>query len=316
MRACISGRYVMRDTPSNLIDNRYFFAKAPSWVGEYTCGIAREAAAKQLRRYKADKFGDIGFLMALNNYISNSSVTGFFIEQAVLSSIASRGLEISEQISKKMDTVMFSGDIPRFNRTEGDLVLYYPMGFNYPGIGGIIIRFTGEKCFLYPLQITVAKSHSDSESVFFRKWSMWANELDDFEVELAFIWITEADSEVNTVNEEYRRTISERKLVHPSYRRLKIPLKSVNLDISERYQRALEKLRESSPSWVDDECMGDNQAPLDASETEGVEESEGAEEPEGAEEQARSGGLSATAGPGVQEAKESGGKGVGEEEKT
>jgi hypothetical protein len=292
MRACISGRYVMRDTPSNLIDNRYFFAKAPSWIGEYTCGIAREAAAKQLRRYKADKFSDTGFLMALNNYISNSSVTGFFIEQAVLSSIASRGLEISEQISKKMDTVMFSGDIPRFNRTEGDPVLYYPMGFNYPGIDGIIVRFTREKCFLYPLWITVAKSYSDSESVFFRKWSMWANELDDFEVELAFIWITEADSEVNTVNEEYRRTRSERKLVHPSYRRLKIPLESVNPDISECYQRALEKLQ-------DDEYMGDNQAPLDASETEGVEESEGAEEPEGAEEQARSGRPSATAGLGV-----------------
>jgi hypothetical protein len=72
--------------------------------------------------------------MALNDYISNSSVTGFFIEQAVLSSIASRGLEIQEGISKEMDTVMFSGDIPEFNRTEGDPVLYCPIDFNYPGI--------------------------------------------------------------------------------------------------------------------------------------------------------------------------------------
>jgi len=54
-----------------------------------------------------------------------------------VSSISSRGLEISEQISKKMDTVMFSGDFPEFNRTEGDPVLYCPINFNYRGIDGL-----------------------------------------------------------------------------------------------------------------------------------------------------------------------------------
>jgi hypothetical protein len=62
-----------------------------------------------------DKFGDADFLIALNDYITNPSVTGFFIEQAVLSSIAANGLEISEQVSKRMNTVMFKGDIPDFN---------------------------------------------------------------------------------------------------------------------------------------------------------------------------------------------------------
>ena len=61
VRACISGRPVMNDTPSNLIDNRYFYAEVPGWVGKYACGIAREAADRQLRRYKMDKFGDIDF---------------------------------------------------------------------------------------------------------------------------------------------------------------------------------------------------------------------------------------------------------------
>ena len=253
----------MRATPPNLIDNRYFFAKDPSWIGEYACGIAREAAARQLRRYKEDKFDTY-----LLDHISNSSVAGFFMEQAVLSSIASRGLEISEQISKKMDTIMFSGDIPELNRTGGDPVLYCPMNCKYPGIDGIIVRFTEKKCFLYPLQITVAKSHSDSERVFFSKWRVWINKLNGFEVEPVFIWITKEDSEDDTVKAKDRWTESGRKLAHPSYRRRKIPLKNVNLDISERYQRALEKLQESSRSWVDDECLEDNQAPLDASETE------------------------------------------------
>ena len=69
--------------------------------------------------------------MALNDCITNPSITGFFIEQATLSSIASCGLEISEQISRKMETVMFSGRFPVFsNRTEGDPVLYCPLDFN------------------------------------------------------------------------------------------------------------------------------------------------------------------------------------------
>jgi hypothetical protein len=313
---------VIKATPSYLIDNRYFFAKPPNRVGGYACGIAREAAARQLRRYKMDKFGDIDFLTALNDYINNPSVTSFFIEQAVLSSIASRGSEISEQISKKMDTVMFSGNIPEFNRTEGDPVLYCPIDFNYRAIDGIIVRFTGRKCFMFPLQITVAKSHSDSEEVFFRNWSIWTNKLTDLEVVPVFIWITKEDSEVNTVDAVYRSTKSGMKLVRPSYRRQKIPLKRVNLEISERYQRALGKLQENLKCWAENECLGDNQAPLDASETEGWkgrgksgdrttggEEQRESKEPEGAEEQARSGGPSATARPSVQEAKESGGKG-------
>jgi hypothetical protein len=225
----------MDDTPSDLIDNRYFHAEASGWVGKYSCGIAREAAARQLRQYKADEFGDIDFLMALNGYTDNPSVTGFFIEQAILSSIASRGLEISEEVSKKMDTVMFSGVAPNFNTTKSDPVLYCPIDFDYRGIDGIIVRFAEGKCFMFPLQITVAKSHSDSEEVFFREWSIWTNKLNDFEIVVVFVWITEEDSEIDTVNAEHRSTNSGMKLIHPSYRRKKVPLKRVNLDIWERY---------------------------------------------------------------------------------
>jgi hypothetical protein len=227
------------DMLSELIDNRYFFAL--DGVGKYACGIAREAAARQLRAYKVEKFGDTDFLAPLDLYISNPSVTSFFIEQAVLSSIASCGLGILEQISKKMDTVMFSGDIPKFNRTEGDPVLYCPINFNYyGGIDGIIVRFAEGKCFMFPLQITVAKPHSDSEEVFFSKWRQWTDELYDFEVVPVFVWVTKEESEVENVDAEYSLTGSGMKFIErPSFRRQKIPLEKVNPDISKRYQRAL-----------------------------------------------------------------------------
>jgi hypothetical protein len=119
MKACISGRPTERATSLELVDNQYFFSKPPDWIGTYACGIAREAAARQLRLYQMDKFGDTDFSIALNSYISsNSSITGFFIEKAVLSSIESRGLKISKQISKRMDTIMFSGNSLNFSRSE------------------------------------------------------------------------------------------------------------------------------------------------------------------------------------------------------
>ncbi|KAN0076627.1 hypothetical protein V8E54_006769 [Elaphomyces granulatus] len=161
-----------------------------------------------------DKFGDADFLIALNDYITNPSVTGFFIEQAVLSSIAANGLEISEQ---------------------------------------------------------------------------------DFEVVPVFIWVTKEDSEVETVDAEYRLTRLGRKLVHPSFRRQKIPLEMVNLDISERYQRVLGRLQES---WVENESLDVSEARIT-----GGEEQRMSKEPEGPEEQAKSGVPSA-----VQKPKESGGK--------
>lgn len=292
----------------DLIDNRYFYSETDS-TGKYACGIAREAAARQLRRYKMDKFGDTDFLTALNDYIGNPSVTGFFIEQAVLSSIALRGLEIAGQISKRMDTVIFDGIIPNFHMTEGDPVLYCPINYNYRGIDGIIIRFTEGTCYMFPLQITIAKSHSDSEEKFFREWSKWTNKLTNIKVDLTFIWITKEDSELKLVDEEHRSTKSGDKIIHPSYYSQKIPLKSVSLDIWERYQQALGRSQENLKGWVEDECLGDDQAPLDATATEKVGgKPEWPEELEGPEEQASLGGPSATARPSAQEAKKRGGK--------
>jgi hypothetical protein len=149
---------------------------------------------------------------------------------------------------------------------------------------------------MFPLQITVAKSHTDSKGVFFSQWSKWTNKLEDFEVVPVFIWVTKEDSEVETVDAEYRLTRLGRKLVHPSFRRQKIPLEMVNLDISERYQRVLGRLQES---WVENESLDVSEARIT-----GGEEQRMSKEPEGPEEQAKSGVPSA-----VQKPKESGGKG-------
>jgi hypothetical protein len=62
-------------------------------------------------RTKLVHFADTDFLNSLHNYIDNPSVTGFMIEQAVLSSIQTRGLAIGGNIYKSMELVMFDSPI-------------------------------------------------------------------------------------------------------------------------------------------------------------------------------------------------------------
>jgi hypothetical protein len=100
-----------------------------------------------------------------SQHINNPSAIGFFIEQAVLSSIAAHGLNIGQDIGDTMAVDMFDQEYPQFNTNATKPVLYCPVDFNYAAIDGIIVRFdnSDEKktCFMFPLQITVAKSHKN-----------------------------------------------------------------------------------------------------------------------------------------------------------
>src|SRR5256885_5854596 len=88
--ACIRRMPVPAGVRPELIDHRYFYEVGN--VGSYACGIARSAVASQLRLHGRNRFGNTA-LQSLNDYINNESVVGFFIEQVILQTIESRGLE-------------------------------------------------------------------------------------------------------------------------------------------------------------------------------------------------------------------------------
>jgi hypothetical protein len=54
--ACIQRSPVPRGMRAELIDRRYFYEEES--VGDYACGIAREAIASQLRLYGRTRFGN------------------------------------------------------------------------------------------------------------------------------------------------------------------------------------------------------------------------------------------------------------------
>ena len=256
-----------------LVDHRYFYQDSKR-VGNYTCGIARETAARMLRYFRMNDFGNTNFLQALDHYINNPSVTGFFIEQAVLSCIANRGLDLSKELRKPITTVMFLGDYSIYN-LRSDLTLYCPLSFNLRGIDGIILRLEPpvnptkhkmqveepkQKYFIFPIQITIAQSHSDSESAFFNHWAEWTAGIDlgQFEIEVEFLWISNRLAAVKEIRVGSKRLKSGDKLTNPKYVSRNVPLNIISQDIWNSYQRALKSQRSRAfgQVWRWDRCQG------------------------------------------------------------
>jgi hypothetical protein len=126
----------------DLIDHRYFY-REDSDIGGCACGLARDAVAEQLLMWNVN-FVDTDFLASLPEFITNGSVTGFMIEKAVLSSIASHGLAINAGIGVAMKTILFK----KFNiqtGIRGEPVLYCPQKSNHEAIDGIIVLIEEDK---------------------------------------------------------------------------------------------------------------------------------------------------------------------------
>jgi hypothetical protein len=122
--------------------------------------------------------------------------------------------------------------IPTFD-TSKDVVLYVPCSFNHHAIDGIILRLEkGEKkdkALLFPLKITIAKSHENSKESFFNQWDEWKGDLQDFDIEVTFLWITTKD-------------LKQKRVVNnPTYMSRNIHLEDVDRDIWKRYEAALRR---------------------------------------------------------------------------
>ena len=135
MKACIYGlsaRPLSKDIPE-LVDHRYFYdepdPRGPWFVGCYTCGICRNAVAGILLAHRLH-YKDRDFLQSLPDYITNPSVAGFMVEQAVLQAISIYGLSFTKLLHQSMDAVAFT-DIPSFDTTGNEPVLYIPRVFNF-----------------------------------------------------------------------------------------------------------------------------------------------------------------------------------------
>ena len=240
MKACVFGLPVSTSWKHirDLVDHRYFydhFDPKLGRVGNFSCGLARNAAAEILLANNV-VFTGVDFLKPLPKHIDNPSVVEFMIEKAVLSSISLYGLNAAKETNGSMIVKSYLGGIQSLYPEMGDLVLHLPGSFNFKTIDGVIVRKAGPKndntknqLFVFPLQVTVSKKHKDSHATFFKEWKQWIQDLKEFDVVPEFIWISEKGADVITHDESSK---------WPAHLERNISLHTVNVYIGNLYDAA------------------------------------------------------------------------------
>lgn len=237
MNAYILNQYTPAAMQPELIDHRHSFTRptnnASHFVGAYTCGITRDALARKLRQYSANKSGD-GYPLALAQFVKNPSATGFLIEQAVLPSIARRGLAIGMNIFDEMETVASSSIFPEY-KLDSKRTIYCPLEPNPRGIDSIVVQLVNKKAWLSPLRITLAKDHPNSKATFFAHWDEWTQDLADYQITVQFLWITGGEVlSTEDVKEVSRSTPHDNKIINLAYKSRRVPLSMADRNIAYR----------------------------------------------------------------------------------
>ena len=296
-----------------LVDHRYFYRYIDNseWCGGYTCGLVRDAVAEELLLDQGVDFADTDFLLSLDRFIDNPSVLSFIIEHAVLLSIRSHGLAIGAGIKKPM-VLRHLKRQPEFEKDATDKpVLYRPKIFNFKAIDGIIICIKPEenemaaktneksdeknetaeemnkkndeksdekdkekkakegkkKLLMFPIRITLAPaSHSDSHAKFFEAYGKWITDISKFDVELEFLWISPelCDSQDHPASKEPP---------WPAHKERYVPLKTVNNDIWEKYERVKKKMettQDAKPKAAKRKVAPAKAAPTEVATTKGA----------------------------------------------
>jgi hypothetical protein len=235
LKACLNGNYAP-DIEPEYVDHRYFY-EDKNHTGHYSCGIIRDTLTKLLAERREILFSVNDSIREMSLSISNEYVAGYFLKKAILQTIMDQGIPCLELVGS-MHGIIFEGHQPKFVLARSK-ALYVPKQFNHPVIDALILRLDKSKMTaeLTPLQITTAKSHSDSEQLFLKDWSEWIRALRDYEITLTFLRIA-ADGKYSrtAVEAQYcgKHGVTEQ-LVYSS---VEIPIKEVYALVWSAYQDA------------------------------------------------------------------------------
>ena len=173
-----------------MLDHRYFYIE--DGYGRYTCGLARQGIIAFLRMYAEENiFLGHEWYLALTAFKNNPSVIGFTVEQMIISRIAARGLDWGDDYIPPAHVTPFLGKATPL--LDSQSTYFVPLKFNFKAIDALYAEVDEHKRIakVVAIQITVAKSHRDSEVEFFESWEAWTGLLGDFKITPIFLWIVE-----------------------------------------------------------------------------------------------------------------------------
>lgn len=192
-----------------MLDERYFYFVGN--IGHCSCGIVRDAVTEILLHHRPESLLGNDWVDAIKECpLDCPSLQGFLTELLCLNHISMFGLKHVDMNLEAMPISRYTylpdfgslKDIPGTTCCQ----LYIPRASNYDAIDGIIVlrNKTKRTLKLFPLQITIADRHSDSEAKFFETW--WLQYLDaahqafgtnlnanvtskPYKISLSFVWI-------------------------------------------------------------------------------------------------------------------------------
>ncbi|KAF8521468.1 hypothetical protein BDD12DRAFT_103720 [Trichophaea hybrida] len=241
MSACLTGGSVGPAT-EKILDWRYFYVLHGS--GRATCGIVREAAARFLRSTMgADEFLTQHWHDSLRMAGKNPSVLGFLTEQMLLSWIALSGCRAAgEEFTSHLTSFLFDNKRPKISQESG-LSLDIPVSFNYRAVNAIIVAVDKVKneAIATGIQITISKTHSDSEPKFFADWKWWRIIVGCPNISFRLLWILEdvgqkARKENITAGKRCLR--GKTKVWCPEFQRMRASVKDITMEIGTKLEVA------------------------------------------------------------------------------
>jgi len=214
---------------SDLFDYRYFYM-GKERRGNCTCGLARQAAAVVIRRGKPGLLCDKIWIRSLYTFRNNPSVVGFLVEQACLSAISTTGFYHGSITWQSFTATTFKGNLLTIIGRESNEIFFIPEDPFFKDIDALYLKVDAEKktAMVVPIQVTVAKTHKDSEAAFYSRWADWEDCFKGYELKTNFVWIVEDKQSWMVKEEEFRATRQNLKLISPRHEQLFVTVQDIN----------------------------------------------------------------------------------------
>jgi hypothetical protein len=195
------------------------------------CGLAREAAAIVIRQGSPGLLCDKTWLLSLRTFKDNPSVIGFLVEQACLSAISRTGFHHGGGIGwQPFPATIFQDDLIQAIPSVDCEIFFIPESPFFKDINALYLKVDVEKetALVVPIQITVAKTHKDSEAAFYSQWSNWQERFRGYKVETTFVWVVEDKQSWVVKEEEFKITRSQSKLISPEHEQIFVTVKDIS----------------------------------------------------------------------------------------
>ena len=200
-------------------DLRYFYFNRNG--AHATCGIAFGTLLAMYRKFKDSRSDQLDAWYEAIAISPNPTVLGYLVEHLCLNRIENVGLKtVDTDLKTPLDKVLFDKkpDMEQLLDGRKTCQLYLPTIFNFPNIDALIVRVHKKRkeAYFYPIQITIAKVHKDSEAAFYREqWEAWKDRFvqKGYKVFSTFVWVNREESSEKDVPEETRGSRQKKAIV-------------------------------------------------------------------------------------------------------